>query len=139
MRIIIETIPYSQMSYPTVGDYYWSHDGTLIIQVAELGDDRMNYLVALHELEEVMRCRHRGISLTTIEDWDLAFERTRRVGDDSEPGAAKGCPYRREHLEAEATERRAAVDLEVDWNEYEAAMDSLAWPEGRPIDCRHAR
>lgn len=142
MKIVIETIPYDQMSYPTVGDYYWSHNGTLVIQVADLGDERMNYLVALHELEEVMRCKHRGITLKEIEDWDLAFEHARSNGevpDDAEPGAAKGCPYRCEHLEAEVTERRAALDLGVDWEEYEAAIEGLEWPADRPIDNRHAR
>lgn len=138
-KVRIETIPYDQMAYPTPGDYYWSHNGTLVIQVAELGDWRYEYLVALHELEEVARCRHRNISLKQIEDFDLAFEASRMADDDSEPGMASDCPYRQEHLEATATEMQAAAALGVDWMEYEAAINKLVWPEGKPVDSRGSR
>jgi hypothetical protein len=138
-KIVIETIPYDQMRYPTPGDYYWSHDGSLIIQVADLGNWRYEYLTALRQAQEVIRCRHRGIHLKEIEDWDLAFERDRVPGDFRNPGEVDGCPYGKEYREAINSEKIAAQELGVDWNEYQEAVNKLVWPQDRPIDSRRHR
>lgn len=138
-KVKIETIPYDEMSYPTPGDYYWSHDGTLVIQVAKLEDWRQELLVALHELVEVALCKERQISLKQIEDWDLKFESEKDSDDERGPGDVPGCPYRREHLTATAVEMLVGDALGVDWDQYEESISTLDWPAGKDHDQRGGR
>lgn len=35
MRILIETIPISEMRYPTCGDYWYDKEGVLQVRVAD--------------------------------------------------------------------------------------------------------
>ena len=125
MRIEIQTIPHHEQRYPTVGDY-WDENDVLQIRVSEMRDWRYVILVAVHEIVEAMLARYRGIPEEQIGDFDMAFEKNREEGlVRGEPGDAPDAPYRREHFFATNLERLLAAELGVDWETYEADVDSL--------------
>lgn len=125
MKIIIETIPHEAQRYPTVGDWFFEYDppGTEIlrIRVSNLSDWRREALIAVHELVEVLICKHRGISQQSVDEFDKAFEA--RVPD--EPGDEPSAPYVNEHCFATGVERLLAAELGVKWKEYEAELNRL--------------
>ena len=124
MKINIETITHEKQLYSTVGDWWW--DGkTLEIRVSELSDWRFEALVAVHELIEVLLCKHRKIAQESVDRFDRQYETRRQENDDSEPGDAPDSPYKREHCCATGVERLLAAELEVSWKEYEDELYSL--------------
>jgi hypothetical protein len=125
MKIIIETIPVSEMRYPSAGDYWWDENGTLQIKVAETGNEDFNKLIAQHELWEAWLCRHRGIKESDITDFDVQFEQKRNLGNKDEPGDSSLAPYKKEHCSATGVERMLAADLDVDWEKYEDVCNAL--------------
>lgn len=126
LHIDIQTIPHQQQRYSTVGDYVTTPDGVVHIRVSELGDWRMEALIAVHEVVEKLLCRKRGITEDEIDAFDLEYERKRAEGDvTSEPGEASDAPYRREHFFATSIERLLAAELGVDWREYEDRIHAL--------------
>jgi hypothetical protein len=124
MKIIIETISHGKQRYPSVGDWFYRR-GVLHIRVSKLSDWRREYLVALHELVEVMQCRHDGVSQKAVDGFDNAYEKARPAGDESEPGDAAKAPYRRQHCLASGVERIAAAALDVCWKDYEEELNGL--------------
>jgi hypothetical protein len=139
MKIVIETIPHDQHRYPTVGDWFYDPDGTLHIKVSELSDWRHEALIAVHELVEVLCCRHRSVSQERVDEFDKQFEadREKQLKDPeipeeakcliaiSEPGDQIQAPYRTEHCFATGVERLLASFLDVPWGEYEAKLEAL--------------
>ena len=125
MKILIETIKHAQQPYPTVG--YWRRDpnGTLRINVSEEIGDKYALLVAIHELIEVSLCEERGITLESVDKFDKAFEKSRKPGNDDEPGDSPLAPYRREHFFATNIERLMAAELGIDWKKYDDAVNAL--------------
>jgi hypothetical protein len=120
MNVKIETIPHDQQRYPTVGDWLFDNNGDLVIHVSELSDWRLEMLVAVHELVEVLICKHRGISQEAVDAFDMKFEdKENEAGDD--PSA----PYVREHCLATSVERLLAAELGVSWKKYEEELDAL--------------
>lgn len=118
MKIIIETKPFDQMRYATAGDYWDEPDGSKVIQIADVGDWRMNLLIALHELIEFSLCEQKGIPEPDIKTWDEAHP-------DDDPGALKDAPYHRQHMFAEGIERLVALELGVNWEEYDDRVEAL--------------
>jgi len=125
MKITIETIPHTQQRYPTVGDWFTDTDGTLVIRVSDLGDSRMEALVAIHELVEVLLCQHKAIPQAEVDAFDIKFEATRMPGNTDEPGDDPQAPYKRQHCLATGIERTMASALDVDWSEYEGKLEAL--------------
>lgn len=128
MKILIETIPHDKQRYPTVGDWYYdgpADDQILHIRVSELGDWRYNALVALHELVEVLACKHAGVTQWNVDEFDIEYEKNRPEGDDSEPGDSPQAPYRRQHCLATGIERILCAELGIDWATYDRAIMSL--------------
>lgn len=154
MKIVIETIPHEKQRYPTVGDWVcekeWpagemptggkviSQQEVLRIKVSDLGDWRKEALIAVHELIEVLICKHDGVSQEAVDKFDFEFEEKRKVGlecspDDAEtarletlePGDDNDAPYRRQHCIATGIERLLAAELDVSWKEYEDAIYQL--------------
>jgi hypothetical protein len=130
LKIRIETVPSEEQRYPTIGDYWDEPDGTREVRVTDMGDPRYEFLVAVHELVELMLCAERGIAEPEIMAFDVAFEEERDRGlhgPDDEPGDDPRAPYRREHRFAENIERLVAHELGVDWEAYgEAVQRALA-------------
>jgi hypothetical protein len=125
MRINIEVIPHEQQRYPTVGDY-WMEDGIQQVRVSRLPDWRYEILVAVHEIIELAITRHRGIPEDVISEFDVEFEKLRESQLRSgEPGDHPDSPYCKEHFFATSLERLLALELDVNWFEYEAYVDGL--------------
>lgn len=124
MNVIIKTIPHRQHRYETVGDW-WSEGKTLHIRVSEMGSWKYEMLVAVHELVEVLQCKHLRISTASVDKFDIAFEKKRKPGNTDEPGDDSRAPYRVQHGIATGVERILAALLGVDWNKYEAKINSL--------------
>ena len=127
MKIDIETIEHKDHRYETVGDY-WEDEGVRYIRVSDMGNEKYEFLVALHELIEQALCKDRGVTNEQIDEWDLGFEEQRKAGmrsETAEPGDAEFCPYKKEHFFATNIERLMAAELGVDWREYENKINSL--------------
>lgn len=125
MKIIIETIPHETQRYTTVGDWFYDENGTLHIKVSSLSDWRREVLVAIHELVEVVLCKHHGVSTELVDEFDIQFEKARVEGDESEPGDDPKAPYVNKHCFATGVERLLAQVLDVKWKEYEAELIAL--------------
>lgn len=118
MKIIIESIPYSQMRYASAGDYFTDPDGTRHILVASLNNEPMEAAIALHEMVEMFITEAVGISEPDILAFDLAYP-----GDD--PGNDRRAPYHGQHVFSEALERLFCERMGIEWEDYGAAVDAL--------------
>lgn len=125
MKIIIETIPHDKQRYPTVGDYQYLEDGSIYITVSEMGDDKYNTLVALHELIEAKLTEWEAIKEQDITAFDVEFEKNRQEGNIDEPGFDSSAPYRKQHTIATGIELLIAAEAGVDWNQYDKVVNSL--------------
>lgn len=128
MKIIIESIPHEDQRYETVGDWFEDPDGTIHVKVSDMGNDDYALLVALHELHEFWLCRKRGITEETVTEFDVQFEKDRAKGlheEEDEPGDDPAAPYKKEHFFATNLERMFALEMGVDWNDYDDAVMSL--------------
>jgi hypothetical protein len=129
-KIVINIIDHKDQRYPTVGDWQFKKD-TLEINVSNLGTDlpgtKMNCLVALHELVEALLCKFSVPEVTEdqVDAFDIAFEESRKEGDESEPGDDLRAPYHSQHKIATDIEKYLAVALEVNWEEYEKRINEL--------------
>jgi hypothetical protein len=125
-KITIETIEHHEQRYDTAGD--WQIDDAtehLRIKVSDIGDWHYNMLIAFHEMIEALLCHDRGISEKMVDDFDMAYEAKRDVGDTSEPGNDPESPYFNEHFFATTLERLLAREFEIGWPEYEQEFDKL--------------
>lgn len=128
MKINIETIPHKNQRYPTVGDYWIEKNGDIQIRVSDIGNRYYEYLVASHELRELILCIKRGIAFDKIDKFDTQYEKDRERGKytlDQEPGNDPDAPYKKEHQYATAIEMIDAQMLDVDWAEYNNKVMSL--------------
>lgn len=129
MNIQIQTIhPYKQR-YVTLGDWFHvklcdqhigeSEETRTVIRVSELGDERYEFLIAFHELVEMMLCKVRGIPAAAVDEFDQNFSGTGEPGDDP------ASPYFREHQFAFMLERMMAHEMGVNWREYEQVCEKV--------------
>lgn len=126
MNIRIESIPHEKQRYSTVGDWYYEDNGkTLVIRVSDLGDERYNQLVAVHELIEVLICQQTFVSQAAVDAFDMEFEKNRPEGNIDEPGDDPHAPYRTQHSFATAVERMLAAAMGVSWSKYADAVEAL--------------
>ena len=114
-RIVLQSIPYKSMRYPSLGDYFMSEDGdTLFIYVAE--DDGIEpipefeqQLILLHELTEYWLCQKDGVTIEQIDAFDLKPENQ----GDFEPGDLPDSPYREQHRKAMIIEHMLAMFMGI--------------------------
>jgi hypothetical protein len=124
LDIRILTIPHEKQRYNTVGD--WVIKGnTLYIFISSMNDYRVEGAVAVHELSEYLMCKHKGITPSDVDQFDLAFEANRKPGDISEPGDDSSAPYKNQHFVATTIERLLIPELDLNWREYEETINSL--------------
>jgi len=124
MIIESKVIPHKEQRYNTVGDYM-EQEGNIQIKVSDLGNSDMNFLLTIHEAIESYLCKKRGISFAAIDEFDKNYKGS------GEPGNAPGSPYDQEHLFAEIVERWVAMELGVDWQEYENKIKKVSEEYGR--------
>lgn len=132
MQIIIKIIKHSEQRYETCGDWYWEKDGgedVLQIRVSDMNNWKYEFLVAFHELAEVILCKDRGISQESVDKFDTKFEEMRSAFPEffgnREPGNSTKAPYQKEHLFATKVESMMAKELKVDWKEYDKTVNEL--------------
>ena len=85
----------------------------------------MEALIASHEMHEAMLCKARGITTKMVDEFDMAFEESRKPGDTSEPGDCFNAPYYEEHFFATNVEMQLALELHVNWNDYADKVEAL--------------
>lgn len=112
-NIHIKAVPHGKQRYDTLGDWFYEADGALHIRVTQLGDWRMEFAIALHEMVEFALCRVAGISQQQVDDFDFG-------SDFNEPGDDPEAPYHREHVLATGIEYIVLALLGVDAKDYEA-------------------
>ncbi len=120
---MIHTVPHHQQRYDTCGDYVKRRDEVIEFRISELKDERMEALIAIHEIVEQTLCKAKGISIDQIDTFDLTFNGS------GEPGDSVHSLYRDQHRIATIIERIIAGELGIDWNEYEKVIDSLGKKE----------
>lgn len=125
MNVKIEIIPHETQRYPTVGDWLFEPNGDLVIRVSKLSDWRREMLIAVHELAEVLICKHEGISQESVDKFDIDFEKHRHPDSEEEPGDDPSAPYVNQHCIATGVERILAAELGVSWKEYEDELSQL--------------
>jgi hypothetical protein len=119
MRIVIETLPHEEQRYPTAGDWWVDEVGTWQIRVSELGNEKMEFLIGIHELVEMSLCLCDGISQEAVDAFDKFYE------GEGEPGDDINAPYWKQHQLATSVERSIAQWLQVDWDEYDKLVQAL--------------
>ena len=125
MDVYKKVIPHSEQRYPTCGDWWLDENDDLQIRVSKLGNPLFEALVSQHEEDEALLCIHKGINEKDVTAFDTAFEAARKPGDMSEPGDDPAAPYFHEHFFATTLERLRAQAYDIDWNEYEEAINAL--------------
>lgn len=116
-----------KMRYPTVGDYYKTKDGWIIVS-ADLDNPDYIFLIFLHEFIELYLTQRRGISEPKIKKFDEWFERKKIKGCFKQimgPGRHPKAPYRREHIFSEKIEKLLAKELGIDRRQQGKAEDEL--------------
>ena len=109
MKIIIHSC--DKMRYDTLGDWFQTEEGTVMIQVDSKLSEDAQFLVALHELVEWKLCQKRGITQEQVDEFDFSFE---PLNDNDEPGDHPDSPYRREHRFAMMIEHLMAHELGIE-------------------------
>lgn len=122
LNCVIRVVPAIFQEYPTAGNYQISECGTTLIFITEQVNRDYEFLISIHEQIECFLTKLRGIKEKDIMKFDLAYEKKRRVGDNSEPGDDKSSPYRKEHQFATMIEKIVAHELGIDWNKYESEI-----------------
>lgn len=125
MNINIKIIPNETQRYPTVGDWFYEPNGDLTICVSKMSDWRREMLVAVHELVEVLICKHEGITQEQVDQFDKAFEEKRSEDNEDEAGDEPDAPYVKQHCIATGIERIMADQLGVPWKLYELELNTL--------------
>lgn len=125
LKINIETIPHAQHRYVTVGDYWVDEMGVIQVRVSELSDWRREVLIAVHELVELLICKHDGVSNESIDAFDKNFEASRHPNNTDEPGDEPDAPYCEAHCISTGIERLLAARLGVKWKLYEKELNEL--------------
>lgn len=105
----------------TVGDWYTKF-GSNVIEVSEMSDWRYEILVSIHELVEKVLCDHAGITEKQVDEFDFNWKEHDNI---EEAGNDSRAPYHKQHKIANVIERLLAIELEVNWNEYEKEIMSL--------------
>ena len=124
MKITLEVIPHAQQRLPGSigGDWVFDSDGDLTIRVSDLGDWRMNFLFARHELDEAMLCKFNGITTEMVDADELKAKPT------DDPDSFSGYPgscYQNQHNDALSAEWVMSRLLGVGWTEYGKRVSEL--------------
>lgn len=127
-RIRIDVVPHESQRYETCGDWLMDTEGVLRIKVSRLPNDPDGFkalVIAIHELIEVALCKKAGVTQQMVDDFDMAYEKTRPEHDNSEPGDSPDAPYQNQHCFATAVERMFIAALGIKWEDYEKSISSL--------------
>lgn len=119
--IDFKVIPHKKMRYNTCGDYY-KKNGELHVRVSKM-NSKHEFLIFIHEMIEWFLIDQKGISIKSIDDFDILYEETKT--DNSEPGNDPNAPYHDAHVYATEIEKLLADKLGVNWSKYDEAVNKL--------------
>lgn len=122
MKIDIQTIPHKEQRYDTCGDYWEDSENVIHFRISQMSDTRYEWLVMVHELVEWCLVKIAGISMQSIDDFDMNYDNSK-----GEPGDDHEAPYFMQHQLATALERLFAVMLGVLWKDYEKEINMLEY------------
>lgn len=129
MNITIKTVPNEAIKVRhgfTGADWWWDEAGDLQVRVAaELTDWREAMALAMHEAAEGLMCKHLGVTVAQVDDYDAKFEREHPGDGTTNVGDLHDCPYRLPHNAATAIERVLAGVLGVSWQDYDDRLAKL--------------
>lgn len=127
MNIFIKSVPNDEIKLRhgfTGADWWWDEAGDLQVRVAsELEDWRERMALAIHEASEALMCKHNGVTVSQVDEFDAAFKGEHIV--DVNAGDDPKAPYRLEHTYATAIERVLTGVLGVDWLTYDTRLSKL--------------
>lgn len=133
LKINVETIPYSCMRYPTVGDWTFEPDGTLNVNVSSMSDpvgvsdygrgdnSDSEFLIAIHEIIEAYLCKKAGITAEVVDDFDMNYAKQPEFDlrtECKEPGDDQRAPYHVQHLTAQSIEMMLCAQLGLSWGQH---------------------
>lgn len=127
-KIVIEIIPHADQRYETCGDWHLDEDGVMQVKVSDFGLEIENFMVAIHEVVELILLRHRGVTDKDIDKFDFEFEKRVERGEagrNDEPGFASDSPYVAEHTLATSVELQMCALAKINWNEYSEKIENL--------------
>jgi hypothetical protein len=129
MNYRIKTIPHAHQKYPTVGDYWQTKNG-IELRVSDMDNPTYELAVALHELIESHLCLLAGIKFKDIDNFDIAYEKSREKGVapcgcpiQDEPGEDIHSPYHDQHIFATKLEKEFMS--EASWIKYDRMVENL--------------
>jgi len=96
-QIVVQFLKPEDMRYDTTDDYVWDH-GRLLVSIVNRENRLDRMAILLHALAEWAVAREDGVSIETIDYWDMKHP------DSLEPGAEPCCPYGHAHHIAVAVE-----------------------------------
>lgn len=120
--VLSQVITHAAQEYDTAGNY-WEVFDIWHLQVSECSDWRHEALIMLHEFVEMCLTKNDGVDWKDIDKFDMEGPGK----DMNDPGSSTEAPYHNQHLLAEAMERKFATMLGVDWDKYNADLDSLEY------------
>lgn len=133
INVHITTCNHSDQRYNTVGDYQTDENGKTEIRISNLGDSRIEFLIAIHELVEVFLCKEAGISDQQIDAFDIVYDQKREAGDVTEPGDDPSAPYYQQHVFATKIEKLMCEELGIDWDDYNSRSATLMKERSEPV------
>lgn len=108
----------------TGADWWWDDEDILQVRIAlELPDWRERAALATHEISEAFMCRHLGITVAQVDEFDKEYQRTHAI--DINAGDEPGAPYGLPHTYATAIERIMTGVMGVAWRPYDDRLSVI--------------
>ena len=117
-EVRIKFIPQREQVYATLGNYGEASDHVWF-EITEFDNEDYSIAVLIHEIWEFYRNKKEGISVASVDKFDLSHPEL------DDPGLSKEAPYHKTHMEADAVERLYIIQSGNDWVDYEAAAEKI--------------
>jgi hypothetical protein len=126
VNITIKTVPNEEIKQRagfTGADWWFDEHGNIEVRVAELGDWREEFALAIHEATEAGMCRYLSISQDDVDRFDFEYKRTHEI--DLNAGDEPFAPYKVPHTFSTAIERILTGVMNVDWKKYDDKLSII--------------
>ena len=122
--ILIDFVPLHKIRNNGIGDFFTQLDRG-VVRAVKLPDIRYSILIALHEILEFVLTSNANIKESDIDKFDAIVELNGSESDKIDPGSLPNAPYKRQHLFSENIERLVALEMGIDFKEYNQVIDNL--------------
>lgn len=109
----------------TGADWWFDDNGDLQVRVANELNWREQMALMTHEIAEAIMCKHLGVTVQQVDDYDAKFEREHPGDGTTNVGDISDCPYRVPHNAATAMERVLTTVLDLPWQDYDDRLSKL--------------